>query len=323
MSQNDLSSTYQEAEMKTELRRLRAIFLSALALACLFLPALVAGQEGLIKGLVADGAGEPLKDAKITLTDLTSGNRYSFKSGKEGKIFKVGIPPADYRLTVMLEGYKPYEQPFTVTFGEQHILNITLEKIPPKIDADKDFLEGVSLFKQARYAEAVASFEKVTARFPDSAEAHYNLGISAVRDGRKDMGLASLETAVRLMPDMVEAQFVLGEEYFARGDKDKAQAAFDRAIALQPENPKAHYNLGIIYYKSGQMDEALASFRKAIDLDPGFSSAWYQSGLACVGKGDFAAAVAGFEKFLEIEPSAPEAGRVKVMIEELKKQIKE
>ncbi len=301
--------------------RPRALLYSALALAFLLFPALVAGQEGLIKGLVADGAGQPLKDAKITLTDLTSGHRYSFKSGKEGKILKVGIPPAGYRLTVELEGYKPYEQSFTVTFGEQHVLNVTLEKIPPKIDEDKDFLEGVAFFNQARYAEAAASFDKVIARFPDSAEAHYNLGISAVRDGRKEAGLASLETAVRLMPDMVEAHFVLGEEYFARGDKDKAQAAFDRAIALQPANPKARYNLGIIYYKSGMLDEALASFRKAIDLDPGFSSAWYQSGLAHVGKGEFAAAVACFEKFLEVEPAAPEAGRVKVMIEELKKQI--
>jgi tetratricopeptide (TPR) repeat protein len=309
--------------MKTELRRPRAIFLSALALVCLLLPALDAGQEGVIKGLVADGTGHPLKDAKITLTDLTSGNRYSFKSGKEGKIFKVGIPPAEYGLTVELDGYKPYEQPFTVTFGEQHVLNVTLEKIPPKIDEDKDFLEGVASFKKARYAEAVESFEKVTARFPDSAEAHYNLGISAVRDGRKDMGLTALETAVRLRPDMVEAHLVLGEEYFARGDKEKAQAAFDRAIALQPTNPKAHYNLGIIYYKSGMLDEALASFQKAMDLDPGFSSAWYQAGLAHVGKGEFEAAVECLQKFLEIEPDAPETGRVKAMIEELKKQIKE
>jgi tetratricopeptide (TPR) repeat protein len=309
--------------MTIEIRRPRAIFLSALALACLLLPALAAGQEGMIKGLVADGGGNPLKDAKITLMDLTSGNRYSFKSGKEGKIFKVGIPPASYKLIVELDGYRPYEQPFTVSFGEQHILNVTLEKIPPKIDEDKDFLEGVAFFKQARYAEAVGSFEKVAARFPDSAEAHYNLGISAVRAGRKGQGLAALETAVLLDPKMIEAHFVLGEEYFAAGDKDKATAAFVRAIALDPVNPRAHYNLGIIFYKSGQLDEALASFRKAVELDPGFSSAQYQAGLVHVGKGEFAAAVACFEKFLEVEPGAPEAGQVKAMIEELKKQIKE
>jgi len=307
--------------MTTEVRHPRAIFISVLALLSLFLPALAAGQEEIIKGFVGDSAGNPLKDARITLSDLKSGNRYSFKSGKDGKIFKVGIPPADYKLSVLLEGYKPYEQPFTVSFSGQHILNVALEKIPPKIDEDKDFLEGMAFFKEARYAQAVASFEKVTVRYPDSAAAHYDLGISAVRDGRKDKGLASLETAVRLMPDMVEAYFVLGEEYFARGDKDKAKAAFDRAIALQPSNPKAHYNLGIIYYKSGMLDEALGSFKKATDLDPGFSSAYYQAGLAHVGKGEFPAAVGCFEKFMEIEPGALEAGRVKIMIEDLKKQI--
>ncbi len=307
--------------MTIPMRRPRALCLSAVALACLFLPALVAGQEAIIKGVVADSAGNPLKDARITLTELSSGNRYSFKSGKGGKILKVGIPPGDYKLAVELDGYKPYGQPFTVSFGEQHILSVNLEKIPAKLDDDKDFQAGVVHFREGRYADAVGSFEKVAARFPDSAEAHYNLGLSALRDGRKDMGLASLEAAVRLSPDMLEAQFVLGEEYFARGDKEKAQAAFDRAIALQPSNPKAHYNLGIIYYKSGALDAALASFQKALDLDPGFSSAWYQAGLARVGKGEFPAAVECFGKFLEIEPDAPEAGRVKAMIEELKKQI--
>ncbi len=309
--------------MTTEPGRSRARILFVLAFMSLLLPALAVGQEGLIKGVVDDGAGHPLKDARIILTDLTSGNRYSFKSGKEGKIFKVGIPPGDYRLTVELDGFKPYEQPFTVSFGEQHILNVTLEKIPPKIDEDEDFINGTGFFKEARYAQAVASFEKVTARYPESAAAHYNLGISALRDGRKDLGLTSLETAVRLMPDMIEAHFVLGEEYFAGGERDKSKAAFDRAIALAPANPKAHYNLGIIYYKSGMLDEALASFGKAVEIDPSFSSAHYQSGLIHVGRGEFAAAVACFEKFLEVEPDAPEAARVKAMIEELRKQIKE
>jgi len=307
--------------MTTEVRRPRAIFLSVLALLSLFPPAIAAGQEGIIKGFVVDGAGSPLKDARIDLTDLTSGNKFSFKSGKDGKIFKVGIPPGSYKLTVELEGFLPYEQPFQVTFGGQHVLNVTLERIPPKIDEDRDFIEGTAFFKEAKYAEAAASFEKVTAQYPEIAAAHFNLGLSAIRAGRKDQGLAALENAVLINPKMIEAYFVLGEEYFALGERDKSQAAFDRAIALQPSNPKAHYNLGIIYYKSGMLDEALGSFGKAIELEPGFSSAHYQAGLAHVGKGEFQAAVACFEKFLEVEPNATEASRVKAMIEELKKQI--
>ena len=309
--------------MTTAPGRTRALFIAVLAFIGLLLPAVAAGQEGIIKGTVVDGAGNPLKDARITLTDLTSGNKFSFKSGKDGKIFKVGIPPGSYKLTVELEGYLPYEQPFHVTFGGQHVLNVTLEKIPPKIDEDKDFVEGTVFFKEAKYAEAAASFEKVTARYPEIAAAHFNLGLSAVRAGRKEQGLSSLENAVILDPKMIEAYFLLGEEYFALGERDKSQAAFDKAIALDPANPKAHYNLGIIFYKAGRPDDALASFRKAIELDPGFSSAHYQAGLVSVGKGEFAAAVACFTRFLEVEPNAPEAGQVKAMIEELKKQIKD
>jgi len=299
----------------------RAHILSALAIVALLLPSLVRGQEGIIKGAVVDGEGHPLKDARITLVDLTSGNKFSFKSGKEGKIFKVGVPPGSYKLSVELPGYLPYEQPFQLGYAGDHVLNVTLEKIPPKIDEDKDFVAGTALFKEGRYADAAASFAKVVARFPEAATAHFNLGLSSVRAGRRDEGLASLETAVALNPRMVEAYFLLGEEYFAKGDRDRSQAAFDKAIALDPKNPRAHYNLGIIFYKSGRLDEALASFGKAVELDPGFSSAHYQAGLAHVGKGEFPAAIACFEKFLELEPNAPEAGQVKTMIAELKKQI--
>ncbi len=309
--------------MTTAFKRSRALFIAVLAFIGLLLPAIAAGQEGIIKGTVVDGEGNPLTAARIILADLTSGNKFTFKSGKDGKIFKVGIPPGSYKLTVELEGFLPYEQPFQVTFGGQHVLNVTLEKIPPKIDEDKDFIEGTAFFKEAKYAEAAASFEKVTQRYPEIAAAHFNLGLSAVRAGRKEQGLASLANAVILDPKMIEAFFVLGEEYFALGDRDKSQAAFDKAIALDPANPKARYNLGIIFYKSGRLDEALAAFAKAIELDPAFSSPHYQSGLIHVGKGEFAAAVACFTKFLEVEPNAPEAGQVKAMIEELKKQIKD
>jgi len=307
--------------MTTATGRPRALFITILVFLGLLLPVLAVGQEGIIKGSVVDGEGNPLKDALIGLTDLTSGNKFSFKSGKDGKIFKVGIPPGSYKLTVELEGFLPYEQPFHVTFGGQHVLNVTLEKIPPKIDEDKDFIEGSAFFKEARYAEAQASFKKVTEKYPEIAAAYFNHGLSAVRAGQRQEGLASLESAVLLDPRMIEAHFVLGEEYFALGERDKSKAAFDRAIALDPSNPKAHYNLGIIFYKSGRLDEALASFGKAIELDPAFSSAHYQAGLIHVGKGEFTAAVACFERFLEVEPNAPEAGGVKAMIEELKKQI--
>lgn len=279
------------------------------------------GQEGAVKGIVKDRAGQPLKDVKVTFTDTRSGNRFSLKSNKEGKFLRFAIPQAEYRVKAELEGYKPFETILFIVFGKDENVEIVLEKIPPKIDEDKDFIEGVNLFRQARYKESVESFEKAATRYPDSPEILYNLGVSAFRDGDADRAIAVLDNALQIQPDMVEVYLALGECYFNKGEKEKAMDAFSKAIGFQPANARAHYNLGIIYFKIEKLDEALAEFQKAIDLESGFSSPYYQAGIVSVKKGDLKAALQYFETFLKMEPGAPEAGQVKTMIEELKKQI--
>jgi superkiller protein 3 len=295
--------------------------LSFLLLLCLLRGS--SGQEGAVRGLVRDPAGQPLKDVKVTFTDTGSGNRFSFKTNKEGKFLKFAMPQAEYRVQAELEGYKPFVTILFIVFGKEENVEIVIEKIPPKIDEDKDFVEGVNLFKQAKYKESAEFFEKAAARYPDSPEVLYNLGVSALRDGNVDRAIAVLDRALELKPDMVEASFALGEGYFNKGEKDKATEAFARAIDFQPTNAKAYYNMGVIYYKFDRLDEALAAFQKSMELEPDYSSAFYQAGLVSVKKGDLKGALQYFETFLKIEPDAPEASQVKIMIEELKKQLGE
>jgi len=290
---------------------------------CLGFWSLASAQEAVLKGQVKDEAGLPLKGARIILLDIKSGNKFTIKTGKDGKFFKVGLPSSQYRLAVESDGYQTYERELAVNYGGEYDLDVTLRKILPNIDQDRDFLEGVAFFKEGNYAQAVTSFEKVLKKYPENPVIYYNLGISTIRNGQKDEGLAYLEKASSLSPKMSEVYIALAEVYFSEGDSGKARKAAEEAINLEPANPKGYYNLGLILYKSGQMDEALASFITATKLDPGFSSAYYQAGLAYVVKSQFKEAIGCFEKFLEIEPQAPEAGRVKSMIEDLKKQIKE
>ena len=287
----------------------------------LFSPASGFGQEGYLKGVVTDPAGNPLPGAKITFTDVNSGNRYSLKSGRDGKYFKAGIPPATYKITVELDGYLTAETVHAVVFGKEDVLDLILKKIPPKLEEDADFSAGVAQFRAGKYEDAYLSFEKTAARFPDHPEVQYNLGLSLMRKGELDRAIPFLDRALKLNPDMVEAQFALGECYFNKGESEKAKDAFVRSTELQPKNARAFYNLGVLCDRMDSYDEALEAFQKSIELDPGFSSAFYQSGLVSVKKGDLKGAIQHFETFLKMEPHAPEADQVRTMIEELKKQI--
>ena len=280
----------------------------------------MSGQEAPVKGAVKDKMGRPLPDVKITVTDLGSGNKFTMKSNKEGKFLKYGIPSAEYKISAQLEGYFPYKTPLSIIFGKEEDLEIVLEKIPPKLDDDKDFQDGVNFFKQGRYAEALECFARVAVRFPESAEARYNLGVSELRGGKTDQAIADLEKTVQLKPDLTEAYFALGEGYFSKGENDKAIQTFSRTLDIKGQNARSYYNLGIVYYKLNKVDEAISSFEKAIELDPAFSSAYYQAGVANIKKGDLKKALQYLEQFLKQEPNASEAPQVRTMIEELKKR---
>lgn len=306
--------------MKTRGLILKAILISTLLFLLVSIPNFNAGQQSILRGVVSDQEGAPLKNAKVTFRDPSRGTTFSFKSDKEGKFIKIGIPPSLYLVRVELDGYFSLKTRFRVRLGMEESLKITLEKIPPKINEDKNLAEGTDFFKQGKYQEAIKSFEKVAYKFPENSQAFYNLGLSHLRSGDIDEAIISIEKAIELKPDSVEAYFALGECYFTKEDSDKAMAAFSKASELQPDNAKAYYNLGIIYYKYNKTEEALISFEKSIELNPEFSSFYYQAALASIKMGDFKKAIQFFEEFLRLEPDAAETNQVKAMIEELKKK---
>lgn len=301
---------------------LKALLVFLLSISFLLIPRLTFAQDTVVQGVVTDKEGHPLKNVKLTFEDRSRGLKFNLKTDENGKFIKVGIPPTVYKVRVELEGYIPLVSQAQIRFGFTENLQITMMKIPPRLDEDKDLDEGVKFFKESKYDEAIVSFKKVIEKFPENYEGYYNLGLAYLKKQEIDQAIPALEKATEINPQALPAYFALGESYFARGDSEKATQNFSKAINLGPDNPMAYYNLGIIYYKLDKMEEAFGAFNKAIELNPGLSSAYYQAALSSVKMGDFERAIKYFENFLKVEPNAPEATQVKTMIEELKKRLK-
>ncbi len=94
--------------------------------------------------------------------------------------------------------------------------------------------DGIELFSNGRYPEALAGFMLALEAEPARVEVHNNMGLVLSRMGR-------LEEAV---------------------------AAFRRAVELDGGNVEAHANLGIILARLRHDGEAVASLEKALELDP-------------------------------------------------------
>ncbi|MBN1222646.1 MAG: tetratricopeptide repeat protein [Candidatus Aminicenantes bacterium] len=281
------------------------------------------GQDTVVKGVITDVDGNPIPDVKISFYNPDRGLKFHVQSDDEGKFIKAGIIPTVYRVTIEKDGYFSVESQARIRFGFTEEMEVKLRKVPPKLEDDKNLNKGIDLFSQGKYDEAIETFKKVIEKFPDSIEGYYNLGLSYLRKGDIDQAIASFETAAELNPKALPIFLALGESYFGKGENEKAEENYLKAIEIDPENPNPRYNLGMVYYKSNKTEEALLSFDKCIELAPENSTAHYQAGLASIKHGDFERAIEYFETFLKLEPNAPEAGQVKAIIEELKKNIQD
>lgn len=277
-------------------------------------------QESIIKGQVTDQDNKPLANVQITFHDLARGTRFSVTTKKDGTYFKVGLPPATYKITVKAEGFFPFETTLQIEFGREHTANFILERITSPIEEDIDFKEGLKYFEAGELEAAAASFQKAAEKMPHSLEANYNLAICYLRLEKTAEAIDLLERILRQKKDVPEVYMALGEAYFNRQEIDKAISNFKRAQELQPNNERILYDLGLIYYKIDQLESAISSLEQAIKLNPHFSSAYYQLGLVFIKKGDYSRAIEALEKFLQLEPEAKEASQVKVIIDELKKK---
>jgi len=299
-----------------------ALLSLGLVLLSLSTPLSSLAQETVVEGIVTDEEGKPVKDARLTFSDPETGFRFVLNTDKNGKFMKVGIPPTTYKVSVESEGFLTLESEARIRFGMRESLEVKLKKLSSVPENDRDMAEGSDFFRSGRWDEAIERFKKVTEKYPSNYEGYYNLGLSYLKKKEVDPALAALEKAVEINPQSVESFFAMGEGYFAEGESEKALQSFSRAIELKPESPLAHYNLGLVFYKLGKNEEALAAFEKAIELKPDNASAHYQAGLAAIRLQSFGKALKSFQEFLRLEPNASEAAQVKMMIEELKKQIK-
>ena len=108
-------------------------------------------------------------------------------------------------------------------------------------------------------------------------EVVYNYAVSLMREQKYQEAIASLQRVVAEEPEMPQAWQALASALRATKRYDEAIPAYEKALSFG-EDPKLWFNLGFCQSRSELEEAAVISYRRALALDPTFKEAYYNLG---------------------------------------------
>ncbi|MFA5043220.1 MAG: tetratricopeptide repeat protein [Kiritimatiellia bacterium] len=119
-------------------------------------------------------------------------------------------------------------------------------------------------------AKAISYYEEAADLPPDEASLQYQerLGDLYLINRQTDKALAVFQKLTTRLPDSIQLQKKLAMCYMALGQKEKAVETLKVVIGREPENSQVQFYLGELYETLGNTNAALASFCSAVDTNP-------------------------------------------------------
>jgi Flp pilus assembly protein TadD len=291
-----------------------------LALTATDAPFAAAATAGL-RGRVIDEAGAPIGDVKLEMEFLGESRvkvARSVTTDKKGGFVRMGIPDGKWKITFSKEGYRTYIMEIVLSLGGfSEAGDVVLKAapvaaaapsaepaaavLPPSPEANKageDYTKALEAARAGRVDEAEPLLKEVVARFPDLANAHYNLAY--VHQVKKDWKAAEAAylRVTELEPAKSDAYLALAA---VRQLDNRTGEAADGLLAAAPnfaEDPKFQFMLGATCANAGRNAEAEAAFRKAMALDPQNPEPLFQLGTILVGQNKVPEAVSLLERYV-------------------------
>jgi tetratricopeptide (TPR) repeat protein len=173
-------------------------------------------------------------------------------------------------------------------------------------------------YKEGRFAEARAEYEKLATLRPDLAPTAYQqIGFSYVQEKQYDKAVEALEKVLAADPGNAQIRAITAQAALEGKMVDKAKSLLAGLDEAQIQSPDVFFNMGINFFNAGEVKDAIAYFDKTVAKDPAYVDAYYRRALAYLGQGQMAEAKADFQKVVELEPAGEMGAASKKALEQL------
>ena len=199
--------------------------------------------------------------------------------------------------------------------------------------AQSEFDEGLALFNQGKYQEAIARFQKATELDPNFGRAYLYMGRAYI--GLRSWGpaLTALRRAYQLVPGetkseavsmLIDALFGYGQSALASGDFLSAIDSFREILGMQPNSGAARTDLvralvgqGGALLSKGNFSQAISTYTEAVKLQPNNFDALFGLAKAFFRNGDYLKALQNAEDAMRFDSGNRE---LQALLQELRRR---
>jgi tetratricopeptide (TPR) repeat protein len=282
--------------------------------------------KGRIMGHVLDEQGKPIEGVKVKLLYVPDNSGFEVMSDATGEWKASWLRKGMWFIDFEKVGFEVKKIQLQVNEPPKKNpeINVNLKKAEGLMLTDelkKALDEGNTLFNEGKYEEAIASFEKILAFYPDAFIINKNIGNSYFQMEKYDKAEEYYLKVLEKDPQNVEVMLLIGNCYANRGQNDKALEWYGKVEFEKIKDPTVLYNIGTNFYNISKIEEALKYYKKAVELKEDFLDALYQLGLTYLNLKNNQESLNAFEKYLKLDPNSEKASLVKGFIEFLKKKI--
>ncbi len=197
------------------------------------------------------------------------------------------------------------------------LIMMFLFQVPLSAQTEK----GIELFNAYEFSKAEQAFQDVLKTDPGNTEADYYLGLSLYMQKRYEDALVvfkGIKASKKEIPhNNGRLEIIVTRICLELKKYPEALQSLEDAKIAKADPADIHACQGGYYLETGELKKALKELEEAIKIDPDNAYAYYFAGYTYVRLGLPADGVKALKKFLELAPYAPEAEKVKILVDAL------
>lgn len=243
------------------------------------------GSETLnsISGLVRSYDGQPAKDVRIEVRNISTGQIAAGTYTSPTGTFEVANLPAGSYEVHATSGLLETSDRVEIRMGGGYV-NMRLPQ------ADGSDVAGGGSISVAEY------------RVPAKARDLFHKAQKALEKNKVDDTAKFVAKSLEIYPDYADA-LTLRAVLSLDGNKlADAVKDLDHALKSDPNCGLAYVVLGAANNLSSKFDEAVRSLQRGLAINPGSWQAYFEMGKAFIGKGDYATALRNLERAEQMAP---------------------